>query len=321
MFSPTNRLFELARTARLRPSFVPEKLYPIPVLVFGLIAPIVAQICMVITLLPVLLVVGFSPETLERPATDAQFTLVLIMAFLPLYLVVAVWLWLFEQRALWTIGLEWAGGLKKYARGVIVGLALFGGTVALLALFGLVAPETGEAPVGIAAIGGVSLLVLGWVVQGAAEEVLTRGFLLPVVSVRYGPVLGIILSSSVFAILHLLNPNVSVIAILNLFLFGVFAALYALYEESLWGICAIHSVWNWAQGNLFGFEVSGTNASYSTLFNLAETGPDWITGGAFGPEGGLAVTLILLIGCGLVWMAKGRKPQNVAPLGNTTVTL
>ena len=67
-------------------------------------------------------------------------------------------------------------------------------------------------------------------------------------------------------------------------------------EGSLWGIGAQHAAWNWAQGNLFGFEVSGIAPAGGMLFNMMETGPDEITGGAFGPEGGLVITAVLLIG-------------------------
>ena len=142
--------------------------------------------------------------------------------------------------------------------------------------------------------------------QGGAEEVLFRGWVLPVLGARYRPWIGLLISSLFFALLHGLNPGLSVLAIINLVLFGVFAGLYAMREGSLWGISALHSVWNWVQGNFFGFEVSGTNASSGTLLNLKETGADWLTGGTFGPEGGLAVTIIFLIAITVIvfWRSK-----------------
>jgi hypothetical protein len=131
---------------------------------------------------------------------------------------------------------------------------------------------------------------------------------MPVIGARYRPIWGILSSSLVFAVLHSLNPNLNPIAILNLFLFGLFTALYALYEGGLWGVFSLHTVWNWAQGNLFGFEVSGLARPVGTLFDLMEVGPDAITGGPFGPEGGLAVTVVLVVGCGVVWWL-GRKGE------------
>lgn len=90
------------------------------------------------------------------------------------------------------------------------------------------------------------------------------------------------------------------LVIVNLLLYSLFAAFYALREGSLWGVCAFHSAWNWAQGNFFGLAVSGNQADGGMLFDLMEVGPDWFTGGAFGPEGGLAVTLMLLVGIAIM---------------------
>jgi len=150
---------------------------------------------------------------------------------------------------------------------------------------------------GFAAIPGVLIMLTGWLIQGAAEETLTRGFLLQVFGTRFGAVWGIIVSSALFSSLHLLNDNINWIAMINLFLFGVFACIYAISEGGLWGVFAIHSFWNWAQGNVLGLEVSGSFIGGTTLINLKEVGPDWLTGGLFGPEGGLAVTLVLITGC------------------------
>jgi len=123
-----------------------------------------------------------------------------------------------------------------------------------------------------------------------------------------------VVSSLVFALLHSLNfiglamdPFYIGLALLNLFLFAVFTVLFALYEGGLWGVFAIHAVWNWAQGNVFGFEVSGGPAAGGTLFNLMEVGPDAITGGPFGPEGGLSVTVVLVAACAIVWVLANRR--------------
>jgi hypothetical protein len=253
-----------------------------------------------------------NPEALAGAAfitTALDQTIFLVLAFGPIFLIVWAWLAAFEKRPFWTLGLERAGALKKYGRGLLIGLVLFGGAVGVSAMLGHMAVEPPDSQAqGLAALGGVLLVLLGWMVQGAAEEALTRGWMLPVLGARYGPGWGIVVSALFFAVLHSLNPNLNPVAMLNLFLFGVFAALYALWEGGLWGIFAIHTVWNWAQGHLFGLQVSGMTVPGGALFNLLETGPDLITGGSFGPEGGLAVTLVLLAGiAGVGWAANRRK--------------
>jgi hypothetical protein len=85
------------------------------------------------------------------------------------------------------------------------------------------------------------------------------------------------------------------LAFFNLFLFGAFAAIYALAEGELWGICAWHAVWNWAQGDLLGLPVSG-GVHTGLWVSIHANGPPILTGGTFGPEGGLAATGVLVAG-------------------------
>jgi len=257
-------------------------------------------------IIPVIIVLGilygFSetgislPEELPALVSGFWMAMQLITAFGLVYVILWAWLKFVEKRPFWTLGFELKNALKQYARGFLFGMLMFVGSVAILGVFGSVAFESGDSSKqGVAAIGGVLLVLFGWIIQGGAEEVLIRGWVLPVIGARYKAWIGLLVSSLIFAILHGLNPNLSAIALINLALFGVFAGLYAMREGSMWGISALHSVWNWVQGNFFGFQVSGTNADGGTLINLMETGEDWLTGGAFGPEGGIAVTIVLVI--------------------------
>jgi membrane protease YdiL (CAAX protease family) len=252
-----------------------------------------------------------NPEALGQlllPDTALELTLLLIMSFAPLFLLLWAWLKWYEKRPFWTLGLERSGAWLKYLRGLLVGLGMFAVSVGLSAGLGFMAfEEGGTQPQGLAAVGGVLLIFLGWIVQGSAEEILTRGWLLPVIGARYKPLWGILISAVVFAVYHSLNPNVSPIAFLNLFLFGVFTAFYVLFEGGLWGVFGIHTAWNWAQGNLFGLQVSGIPPAAGSLFNLMEAGPDAVTGGPFGPEGGLAVTAVLVVSTVWVWWDNRRR--------------
>jgi len=224
-------------------------------------------------------------------------TLLLILSFGGMLVLVWLWVRLFERRPFFTLGFERSRAGYQYLRGLALGFLSFAGAVGLMALFRSVGPEAaGSANAGLAALGGVLLVLPGWIVQGGAEEALTRGWMLPVLAARYRPWVGVAVSSLFFATAHGLNPNLTPLALVNLVLYGLFGAFYALREGSLWGICAFHTAWNWAQGNLFGLQVSGNELSNGMLFDLMEIGPDWFTGGAFGPEGGLAVTAMLLLG-------------------------
>lgn len=317
-----NHLFELARTGRRLPHLI---LALILVFVLVLITQLTGGVAAALLILLLHVVEGGSLAVsnqadmvnLLTPNNALEQTILLILAFGPIFLLLWLWLKLFEKRPLWTIGLERDGAVIKYLRGMAVGLLMFGGAVALAAMFGFIEFEQdGPQQQGLAAVAGVLLVYLGWTVQGPAEEALTRGWLMPVIGARYRPWLGVLISSLVFATLHSLNPNLSLVAILNLFLFGLFAALYALLEGGLWGVFSLHAVWNWAQGNLLGLEVSGNIAPGGTLIDLKEAGPDVITGGAFGPEGGLAVTAVLLVGIAVVLALAARRAATKTILDN-----
>ena len=117
---------------------------------------------------------------------------------------------------------------------------------------------------------------------------------------------GLVLSSLLFSLAHALGTSFAPLAALNLFLFGVFAALYAWSAGGLWGVCAWHALWNWAHGRLLGFSVSGSAAEAGLLTSVAPTGPETITGGRFGPEGGLAAMFVFLCAIGALMVARRR---------------
>jgi len=290
-----NRLFERARQARLRWPASLVKLYPLAVILYALAAPFVAPVLMAIPLAVYFLFIKpGSGATIPLPDTAAGLSGLLVGGFAPIFFLVWLWVMLFERRSPWSVGLEGRDGPQKYLRGAFIGLGMAAAAVILPAALGFFRLEGDFTP--SAWLSPAVILGIGWAVQGAAEEVLFRGFLFPILGVRYGAVAGVLISSGLFALLHLFNPNPSLLALLNLTLFGIFAALYAAREGSLWGIFAIHSAWNWALANVFGLEVSGLPLKVPSLVNLVENGPDWLTGGLFGPEGGAAVTLVLLVG-------------------------
>lgn len=305
MISQNNRLFELARLARRLP---PWYVAVILAVIFIAGGSILGAIPAALLLYPL-----GGLQTAQNPLIEAVRQLILLLAvYVPVYLLVFLWMWFYEKRKPWTAGLENRRPILHYLRGAVVGLFLIGMAVIVPYLFGAIQFQ----PVPTASSPGVWLAVFvilpGWLVQGSGEELLTRGWLMPVIGARYSPMLGIIISSLLFALLHTINPNLNPVAILNLFLFGVFAALYALSEGSVWGIFALHATWNWAEGNLFGVPVSGMPFQGIQLLTFRTVSAPLLTGGDFGPEGGLAVTMILLVGIILVSRLLIRKSRQMS---------
>lgn len=319
LFSAPSRLLELARTGRLRlpatvsaanRAFIDSRIYPLAAIIFAFFTPLLTASLASIPLVLYLMARSGGRIAPEDLLTQIDLPMLLIANFLPIYFLVWAWISIFEQRPFWTVGLEWSEGMYKYLRGLLIGFVMFTAVVIVLAVFGMLEVESIDPSGSTAAtVNAAIVLLMAWIIQGGAEEVLARGFLLPVIGIRWGTAAGVTVSALLFAALHLLNPNLSLLGVVNLALFGLFTAVFALYEGGIWGVCAIHSAWNWTQGNFFGLQVSGIDQESAIMFNLMEAGPDMLTGGRFGPEGGLITTAVLLAGIALLALAQRRRTR------------
>ena len=227
--------------------------------------------------------------------------------------IIILWVALFERRGLKEIGFN-GDGLKRFLRGYAIGLAFLVVVVGAIWALGGYRVDAGGA-FGAANVGAalipIAVLLLGFIIQGSTEEILTRGWLMQVIVSRHGLAWGIGLSSALFGLLHAANIDPSpelLTGVLNVVLFGVFIGLYAAREGSLWGVCGWHAAWNWLLGLGFGLEVSGHVVETTPLvvdLGTQTTVPWWVTGADFGPEGSVVTAAVLLIGT-VVLIVKGR---------------
>ncbi len=130
-------------------------------------------------------------------------------------------------------------------------------------------------------------------IQGAGEEVMVRGMIFPVIAKESRPITALLVTSLFFGILHLANPGVTFLSFINLVLAGLMFGYCVIYFDSLWQACALHSAWNFIQGNVFGFLVSGTNSGDSLFNTTVTSGTDFFSGGQFGIEGSFFCFLVL----------------------------
>jgi len=141
--------------------------------------------------------------------------------------------------------------------------------------------------------------LLMFIVQSSVEEIVCRSFLLPTIAHRFNIIIGLAVSSVVFGLLHWSNANMSVLGIINLVLAGVLLGVVYLRYRRIWAPIGLHAGWNFLQGNFFGFEVSGI--SVPSFIDTREVGPDILTGGAFGFEGSIIATFIMLGVISIIW--------------------
>jgi membrane protease YdiL (CAAX protease family) len=145
--------------------------------------------------------------------------------------------------------------------------------------------------------------LLLFIAVGIAEEFFFRGYLIDVFSRPGKPGLGVIISSVLFAFAHAFNPNVAVLGLINIFIVGLLLAYMYVKTGNLWMPIGFHIAWNYFQGNVFGFPVSGT--SPHGLYNIDDFNGTLWSGGSFGPEAGLAATVVLLVLFFAVWKLPG----------------
>ena len=162
-------------------------------------------------------------------------------------------------------------------------------------------------PISVVITGVLTFFVI-FIFVGWNEELLSRGYHLQTIASGLNLFWGVVLSSAVFGLLHIFNPNATWVSTVGIFLAGVWLAYGYFRTKQLWLPIGLHIGWNFFQGVVFGFPVSGLADIYK-LIRIQVHGPELWTGGAFGPEAGLIVLPALLLGAGLIYLYTLRRKK------------
>ncbi len=257
-----------------------------------------------------------------------EFVLIAFAICLP-PLICVTWLFvrILDRRTLASIGARWPEGGRRAALwqtatsmlGAVVVLAVW------LALI-LVLPDT----LASVRFGGLSaeyrngapwwplppvlllvFLLIGFVLQGGLEEWVMRGYIYRTLRERWRPWVSALASSTLFSLLHALNPNVSLLALANIVLAGMVLAALVERTGSLWSATLAHGAWNFAVACLLSVPVSGMRLFH--LLNVTVAGDQDLTGGGFGPEGSALLTLLGILLMLLLWRGMwGRRSERAA---------
>ncbi len=181
---------------------------------------------------------------------------------------------------------------RVLVEGLILGGVTIGAACAALLAFGwlrIVPAAPGSSL-------GAALRISAFLLPAAlTEELITRGYLLTAIRDATGARIAALVTSLLFGLAHLRNPGVTFEAIFNVTLAGVFLAAVRLALDSLYAAWAAHAAWNWMMAVPFHLSVSGIAFDVPD-YRTVSTGPAWATGGAWGPEGGVAAAVGMLAG-------------------------
>jgi membrane protease YdiL (CAAX protease family) len=150
----------------------------------------------------------------------------------------------------------------------------------------------------------IIFIFVGW-----NEELLSRGYHLQTIASGINLFWGVIISSAVFGLLHLGNPNATWVSAAGIFFAGIYLAFGYTRTKQLWLPIGLHIGWNFFEGVGFGFPVSGLDIY--PLLRINVTGPELWTGGAFGPEAGLIVLPSLIVGGILIYLYTKNRDGNI----------
>lgn len=199
-----------------------------------------------------------------------------------------------DRKSVTSLGLSARRGwLYDIALGLFLGLGANVVNFVWLWELGYIDITTGTLPENaIPALLAVIYLVSLHALAALWEEISFRGYILQNLEVWRGPRVALIGSSLLFAAVHAPNPGFGPIPLVMLTLAGSFLGYAYLRTKSLWLPVSFHFAWNVSEGLIFGFPVSGLIGA--GLFQAQVNGPTWLTGGPFGPEGGVTMAVPLL---------------------------
>lgn len=235
----------------------------------------------------------FKIEDFKSFMSDTEnFNYILLLKFLGL-LAVLFTVWIFrkfiDRRTVMSLGFS----LKNKSKDIIAG---FGLGFVLITLGFLILYISGYLKVVNIVFNSKTIFgtFLFFVFVAIHEEILFRGYILNNLMTSMNKYVALAISAVLFALIHGINPNITIVAVVNLILAGFVLGVSYIHTKNLWLPIFFHLSWNYFLGPIYGFEVSGL--VFNTTIVQEVVGSDVISGGKFGFEGSLILTALLIIG-------------------------
>ncbi len=198
--------------------------------------------------------------------------------------------------------------MRHLGIGCLVGYLMMTGTFGIEYLLGYVTVVAVEITY-LKALQTLAIALVFFSVAAMFEEVVFRGYPFQTLVRGIGFVPSIVVVGILFSAAHFRNPNANAFGLINIVLVSAVFSLAYWRTRSLWLPFGIHFAWNFSQTTLYGFPTSGIHFSQRELTRLTQFGPEWLTGGTFGPEGGAFATLMILLCGAFVYYSETLRPS------------
>ncbi len=221
---------------------------------------------------------------------DPSYTNIMLYSTVFATIMVLLFCRIIEGRRFRTMGFTKKHFVLQYLFGMGAGFAMFSLIVLLAYAMGGLKWNGFQG----GSVSGIVIVFFGFFLQGMSEEVIFRGYLMTTILRHQNIWWAVGVNSVLFALVHNGNKGFSIMAFINLILYAVMISFYMLRTGNLWGACALHSIWNFVQGNFYGLPVSGVDSGAKVFSMSLQEGKTLLNGGDFGLEASLATTIVMI---------------------------
>ncbi len=193
-----------------------------------------------------------------------------------------------DKASFASLGISIKGRGRDILAGLIVAVLVFG-----IGLFFMI--KTGNIALSVCKISSGNLLIyfVTFIFVAISEELMVRGYVLNNLLAVANKYVALFISALIFALLHSLNAGLTWLAMVNLFLAGMLLGSAYIFTKNLWFAVSLHLFWNFIQGPLLGFKVSGNITE--SYFCALPSGKQYLSGGDFGFEGSVVCSVLCLV--------------------------
>ena len=278
----------------------------------GLIRVIIFFISLIIVFIASKIILQIAVQLTHFEA-GFEYKILISETFTVLFVILLVYLFrrYLDRKSFISLGFDHHGKLKDMIYGGVLGFLLMGiGFIVLLLLGNLEITQITFDPIFL------MVIFLGLFVAAIFEEIVFRGYMLNNLMESFNNYIALGITAVLFGLVHSFNPNFTILGLINIILGGWFFGLYYVYQKNLWFPIVLHLSWNFFQGPIFGFAVSGEEEGSDFLIQHQLEGSHLLTGGKFGFEGSIILTvllLILIIGMHYYFRKRPQTPLSVVP--------